>query len=72
MNGGEVLVETLIARGVDTVFFVPGGTYTTVLRALSEHANAVRALATRLESSAVFAAIHSSTSAPFMPPSSNT
>jgi acetolactate synthase-1/2/3 large subunit len=56
MNGGEVLVETLIARGVDTVFFVPGGTYTTVLRALSEHANAIRAVATRLESSAVFAA----------------
>jgi acetolactate synthase-1/2/3 large subunit len=56
LNGGEVLVETLIARGVDTVFFVPGGTYTTVLRALSARADAVRAVATRLESSAVFAA----------------
>lgn len=56
MNGGEVLVRTLISRNVDTVFFVPGGTYTTVLRALSAHAKAVRAVATRLESSAVFAA----------------
>jgi acetolactate synthase-1/2/3 large subunit len=56
LNGGDVLVETLISRDVDTVFFVPGGTYTTVLRALSARGNAVRAVATRLESSAVFAA----------------
>ena len=56
LNGGEILVQTLISRQVDTVFFVPGGTYTTVLRALSANANAVRAVATRLESSAVFAA----------------
>ena len=56
MNGGEVLVQTLVARGVDTVFFVPGGTYTTVLKALSERGGAVRSVATRLESSAVFAA----------------
>lgn len=56
LNGGEVLVQTLISRDVDTVFFVPGGTYTTVLRALSANAPTVRAVATRLESSAVFAA----------------
>ncbi len=56
MNGGDVLVETLVSRDVDTVFFVPGGTFTTVLRALSERRNEVRAVSTRLESSAVFAA----------------
>ena len=56
MNGGEALVETLVSRGVDTVFFVPGGTYVTVLEALSRRGNDVRSIATRLESSAVFAA----------------
>jgi len=56
VNGGEALVETLVSRDVDTVFFVPGGTYTTVLRALSARTNEVRSVATRLESSAVFAA----------------
>ena len=47
-NGGEVLVATLISRQVDTVFFVPGGTYTTVLKAISNHTNELRAVATRL------------------------
>ena len=56
LNGGEVLVETLLARGVDTVFFVPGGTFVTVLEALSRRQEAIRALPTRLESSAMFAA----------------
>jgi len=56
MHGGEVLVETLVARGVDTVFFVPGGTYTTVLEALSRNANKIKCVPMRLESSAVFAA----------------
>ena len=56
MNGGEVLIATLHAHGVDTVFFVPGGTFVTVLEALSRNQNSVRAVGTRLESSAVFAA----------------
>lgn len=55
-NGGEVLVQTLLSRDVDTVFFVPGGTYVTVLEALSRQVNAIRSVPTRLESSAVFAA----------------
>ncbi|MEM7252561.1 MAG: thiamine pyrophosphate-binding protein, partial [Pseudomonadota bacterium] len=54
-NGGEVLVRTLSQRGVDTVFFVAGGTYVTVLEALSRQSS-IRAVATRLESSATFAA----------------
>ena len=56
MNGGEVLVSTLQAHRIDTVFFVPGGTFVTVLEVLSRNLNAIRSVATRLESSAVFAA----------------
>ena len=56
MNGGEVVVETLLSRGIDTVFFVAGGTYVTVLEALSRHQDEIRAVPTRLESSAMFAA----------------
>jgi len=56
MNGGEVVVETMLSRGVDTVFFVPGGTNVTVLEALSRNQNKIRSIPTRLESSATFAA----------------
>ncbi|MEK9723671.1 MAG: thiamine pyrophosphate-binding protein, partial [Rhodospirillaceae bacterium] len=56
MNGGEVVVATMLSRGVDTVFFVAGGTYVTVLEALSREQNRIRAVPTRLESSAMFAA----------------
>jgi acetolactate synthase-1/2/3 large subunit len=56
MNGGEVVVETMLSRDVDTVFFVPGGTNVTVLEALSRNQNKIRSIPTRLESSAVFAA----------------
>lgn len=55
MNGGEVLVDVMLSRGVDTMFFVPGGTNTTVMEALSRHQNKIRAVPTRLESSAAFA-----------------
>jgi len=56
MNGGEVVVKTMISRGVDTVFFVPGETITTVFEALSRHQEEIRSVPTRLESAAVFAA----------------
>jgi acetolactate synthase-1/2/3 large subunit len=56
MNGGEVVVETMLSRGVDTVFFVPGSTNVTVMEALSRSQNNIRAIPTRLESAAVFAA----------------
>jgi acetolactate synthase-1/2/3 large subunit len=55
MNGGEALVATLLSRDIDTVFFVPGGTYVTVLEALSRVQNKIRSVPTRLESSAAFA-----------------
>lgn len=56
MNGGQALVSTLIGRGVDTAFFVAGGTYVTALHAISRNQNRFRAIPTRLESSATFAA----------------
>jgi acetolactate synthase-1/2/3 large subunit len=56
MNGGEIVVATLLSRDVDTVFFVPGGTYVTVLEALSRVQNKIKSVPTRLESSATFAA----------------
>lgn len=56
MNGGEVVVQTMLSRGVDAVFFVPGGTNVTILEALSRNQNKVRSIPTRLESSAAFAA----------------
>ena len=56
LNGGEVVVETMLSRGVDQVYFVAGGTYVTVLEALSRHQNDIHAVPTRLEQSAVFAA----------------
>ena len=55
MNGGEVLVDVMLSRDVDTIFFVPGGTNTTVMEALSRNQNKIRAVPTRLESSAAFA-----------------
>ncbi len=56
MNGGEVLVQTLLSRGVDTAFFVAGGTFITVMEAMSRVSNQLRAVPVRLESSATFGA----------------
>lgn len=56
MNGGDALVNTLISRDIDTVFFVAGGTYVTALHAISLNQNRIRGIPTRLESSATFAA----------------
>ena len=53
MNGGEVLVQTLLSRGVDTAFFVAGGTFITVMEAMSRVSNQLRAVPVRLESSRV-------------------
>ncbi len=56
MNGGEALVETLAAQGVDTVFCVPGESYLAVLEALRRRSNAIRLVTNRHESGATFAA----------------
>jgi len=55
MNGGEVVVNVMLSRGVETVFFVPGGTNTTIMESLSRNQNKIQAIPTRLESSAAFA-----------------
>jgi len=56
MNGGEALVETLSAHGVDTVFCVPGESYLAVLEAMRRRANAITLVTNRHESGATFAA----------------
>src|SRR5690606_18834640 len=49
-------VETLVARGVDHAFTVPGESFLTVLEALRQRQNAIRSIGTRHESGATFAA----------------
>ncbi len=56
MNGGEALVETLVALGVDTGFTVPGESFLNVLEALRVRRDAFRLISTRHESGAAFAA----------------
>jgi len=56
MNGGDALVETLVAHGVDHAFTVPGESFLTVLEALRQRQNAVRTITVRHESGATFAA----------------
>jgi len=56
MNGGEALVETLVAHGVEHAFTVPGESFLTVLEALRQRQNRVRLVLTRHESGGTFAA----------------
>lgn len=56
MNGGEALVESLLALGVDTGFTVPGESFLNVLEALRVRRDAFRLVSTRHESGAAFAA----------------
>ena len=53
---GHVLVEALIAQGVDTVFGVPGESYLAVLDGFHEHRDRVRFVACRQEGGAAFMA----------------
>jgi len=56
MDGGEALVETLIANGIQTAFCVPGESYLSVLDGLYTHQNQLRLIVNRHESGATFAA----------------
>lgn len=56
MNGGDAVVETLIAQGVDTVFTVSGESFLPVLEAMRRQRNAIRLVTTRHEGGAAFAA----------------
>ncbi len=53
---GRLLVEALIAQGVDTVFGVPGESFLAVLDGLYEHRDRIRFIACRQEGGAAFMA----------------
>jgi acetolactate synthase-1/2/3 large subunit len=54
--GGHLLVEALIAQGVDTAFGVPGESYLAVLDGFHEHRDRIRFIACRQEGGAAFMA----------------
>jgi acetolactate synthase-1/2/3 large subunit len=56
VNGGDALVDALLALGVDTGFTVPGESFLAVIEALRRERDAFRLLSTRHESGAAFAA----------------
>ena len=53
---GHVLVEALVAQGVDTAFGVPGESFLAVLDGFHEHADKIRFIACRQEGGASFMA----------------
>ena len=53
---GHLLVEVLLAQGVDTVFGVPGESYLAVLDGFHEHREKIRFIACRQEGGAAFMA----------------
>jgi len=56
VTGGDVLVDTLIAHGVDTAFTVSGESFLAVLEALRRNRNQIRLVTTRHEGGGSFAA----------------
>lgn len=56
MNGGQVVVDVLVAHGVDVAFTVPGESFLNIIEALRQQRNAIRLISTRHESGAAFAA----------------
>ncbi|MBI5255364.1 MAG: thiamine pyrophosphate-binding protein [Burkholderiales bacterium] len=53
---GHVLVEALVAQGIDTAFGVPGESYLAVLDGFHEHRERIRFIACRQEGGAAFMA----------------
>ncbi|MEQ9641040.1 MAG: thiamine pyrophosphate-binding protein [Alphaproteobacteria bacterium] len=56
LNGGDALVETLIANGVDAAFTVPGESFLTTLEAMRQRRDKIGLVSVRHESGASFAA----------------
>ncbi|MXO75113.1 thiamine pyrophosphate-binding protein [Altererythrobacter aerius] len=52
MTGGQILIRELVARGVDTVFCVPGESYLAALEAMHEAGDAIRLIVCRHEAGA--------------------
>ena len=55
-SGGQILVDQLVACGVDTVFGVPGESYLAVLDGLYERRDVIRMIVNRQEGGAAFMA----------------
>lgn len=55
-TGGQLLVDALLAQGVDTTFCVPGESYLDVLNALYDQQQSVRVVSCRHEGAAAFMA----------------
>ncbi|EJL83500.1 thiamine pyrophosphate-dependent enzyme, possible carboligase or decarboxylase [Herbaspirillum sp. CF444] len=55
-TGGQLLVDALLAQGIDTTFCVPGESYLDVLNALYDHQQEIRVISCRHEGSASFMA----------------
>lgn len=56
MTGGDAMVRSLIAHGVDTVFGLPGVQLDHLFNALHDHANAIRVLNARHEQGTAYMA----------------
>jgi acetolactate synthase-1/2/3 large subunit len=56
MNGGQVVVDVLVAHGVDVAFTVPGESFLNIIESLRQQQSAIRLISTRHESGAAFAA----------------
>jgi acetolactate synthase-1/2/3 large subunit len=56
MKAGDLLVQTLIAHGIDTTFTVPGESFLTVLEALRRMRNQIRLISVRQEGGGGFMA----------------
>ena len=55
-TGGQLLVDCLLAQGVDTAFGVPGESYLAVLDALYDAADRLRFVGCRQEGGAAYMA----------------
>ena len=56
MKGGEALVETLIAHGVDTAFTVPGESFLYALDGMRKRPDQIRVVSVRQEGGGAFMA----------------
>src|SRR4051812_4441161 len=56
-NGAEILVDTLIAFGIDTIFGMPGDGINGVMEAIRNRQDKIRFIQVRHEESAAFAAV---------------
>ena len=56
MKGGEAVIETLLAHGVDTAFTVPGESFLYALEGMRRHADKIRTVSVRQEGGGAFMA----------------